>query len=83
MIGTQMVRDANLGSDDRIAMLLDTSRDQRNAFLFSTNPAGALVDGLVFANGQSNLEWDAIWTVRTKRTSEEWTAEFAIPFKRV
>jgi hypothetical protein len=81
VIGTQMERDASLGSDDRITIVLDTFRDQRNAFYFSTNPAGALVDGLVFANGQSNLEWDAIWTVRTRRTAEGWSAEFAIPFK--
>jgi hypothetical protein len=81
IIGTQMERDANLGSDDRITIVLDTYRDQRNAFYFSTNPAGALVDGLVFANGQSNLEWDAIWTVRTRRLEGGWSAEFAIPFK--
>ena len=81
VIGTQMVRDANLNSDDRIEIVLDTYNDQRNAFYFATNPAGALVDGLVFANGQSNLQWDSIWTVRTRRTSEGWTAEFAIPFK--
>ena len=81
VIGTQMVRDAALNSDDRIEILLDTYHDQSNAFYFSTNPAGALVDGLVFANGQINREWDAIWTVRTRRTSQGWSAEFAIPFK--
>ena len=81
VIGTQMARDGGLGSDDRISIVLDTYHDQRNAFFFATNPAGALVDGLVFANGQSNMEWDAIWTVRTRRTSEGWSAEFAIPFK--
>jgi hypothetical protein len=82
VIGTQMERDADLSrSDDRITIVLDTFRDQRNAFFFSTNPAGALVDGLVFANGQSNNDWDTIWTVRTKRTDQGWSAEFAIPFK--
>ena len=81
VIGTKMARDANLTSDDRIEILLDTFRDQRNAFYFATNPAGALVEGLVFANGQSNMHWDTIWTVRTRRTSEGWSAEFAIPFK--
>jgi hypothetical protein len=81
VIGTQMGRDAVLGSDDRISIVLDTYRDQRNAFHFATNPAGALVDGLVFANGQSNLDWDAIWTVRTRRTNQGWSAEFAIPFR--
>ena len=81
IIGTQMARDANLRSDDRIEILLDTYRDQRNAFYFATNPAGALVDGLLFTNGQSNMNWDAIWTVRTLRTDQGWSAEFAIPFK--
>lgn len=81
IIGTQLAHDAGLGSDDRIEIVLDTFRDQSNAFYFATNPSGALVDGLVFANGQLNNEWDAIWDVRTKRTDEGWAAEFAIPFK--
>jgi uncharacterized protein DUF5916/cellulose/xylan binding protein with CBM9 domain len=81
VIGTQMARDASLNSDDRIEILLDTFRDRRSAFYFATNPSGALVDGLAFANGQLNTEWDAMWQVRTRRTREGWIAEFAIPFK--
>ncbi len=81
VLGTQMARDASLNSDDRVSFLLDTFGDQSNAFQFSTNPAGALVDGLVFANGETNDDWDAIWIVRTKRTDDGWSAEFAIPFK--
>jgi Domain of unknown function (DUF5916)/Carbohydrate family 9 binding domain-like len=81
VVGTQMVRDGSLNADDRIEILLDTFRDQRSAFYFATNPAGALVDGLAFANGQLNTEWDAIWYVRTSRTANGWVAEFSIPFK--
>lgn len=81
VIGTVMARDGSLGSDDRIEILLDTYRDQRSAFYFATNPSGAFVDGLIFASGQLNTEWDAIWQVQTTRTDEGWTAEFAIPFK--
>ena len=81
IIGTQMERDASLGSDDRIEILLDTFRDQRSAFYFATNPSGALVDGLTFGDGQLNTEWDAIWQGRTRRTEEGWVAELAIPFK--
>jgi len=81
IIGTQMERDAALGSDDRIEILLDTFRDQRSAFYFATNPSGALVDGLTFGDGQLNTEWDAIWQGRTRRTEEGWVAELAIPFK--
>ncbi|MGE3510851.1 MAG: DUF5916 domain-containing protein [Vicinamibacterales bacterium] len=81
IVATQMARDGSVGSDDNIEILLDTFRDQRSAFYFATNPAGVYLDGLAFSNGQLNLEWDAIWNVRTRRTSEGWVAEFAIPFK--
>ena len=81
IIATQMARDSGLGSDDRIQIVLDTFRDQRNAFYFATNPAGAFVDGLAFANGTLYSEWDAIWDVRARRTAEGWVAEFAIPSK--
>ena len=57
VLGTLMGRDSILRSDDRIEIVLDTYLDQRNAFYFATNPAGALVDGLVFANGQSDNNW--------------------------
>ena len=81
VLASQMVRDASLNADDRISIVLDTFRDQSNAFYFSTNPAGALADGLVFANGETNDDWDAIWIVRTERSDQGWSAEFAIPFK--
>lgn len=81
VLATQLSRDANLASDDRITIVIDTYSDQNNGFYFSTNPEGALVDGLIFANGQTNTDWDSIWIVRTRRTRESWTAEFAIPFK--
>ena len=81
VVGTRMERDARLDDDDRIEIILDTFRDRRNAFYFATNPAGALVDGLVIENGTLNLDWDAIWEVRTRRTEQGWSAELAIPFK--
>ena len=81
VLASEMARDASLRADDRLEIVLDTFRDQSNAFYFSTNPAGAFVDGLVFANGETNNDWDAIWIVRTEQTDEGWSAEFAIPFK--
>src|SRR5262249_33672752 len=67
IVAGQMARDAGLGSDDRITIVLDTYRDRRNGYYFQTNAVGALVDGLIFSNGQSNGDWDAIWTVRSRR----------------
>jgi uncharacterized protein DUF5916/cellulose/xylan binding protein with CBM9 domain len=81
VIGTEMSRDGDLSADDRVEILIDSFRDRHNAFYFATNPVGALVDALIIENGQFNMEWDAIWLVRTRRTEQGWSAEFAIPFK--
>ncbi len=81
ILASQMARDASLRPDDYVELLLDTFRDQSNAYYFSTNPNGALVDGLVFANGETNEDWDAIWNVATARSDQGWSAEFVIPFK--
>ena len=32
-----------------------------------------MVDGLVFANDETNDDWDGIWIVRTARTDEGWS----------
>ncbi len=81
IVATQMGRDADITVDDRVELLLDTFHDRRNAFYFSTNPAGALTDGLVVENGELNLDWNGIWLVKTHRSPQGWSAEFALPFK--
>jgi hypothetical protein len=62
IVGTLMARDAALANnDDWIEILLDPYHDRRNGFYFATNPNGALVDGLITANGSPDNTWDAIW----------------------
>jgi hypothetical protein len=81
VIGTQMARDADLSVDDRVEIIIDSFHDRRNAFYFSTNPLGALVDALIIENGETNRDWNAIWDVRTRKSDQGWSAEFLIPFK--
>ncbi len=83
IVATEMRRDAELGENDRIEIVLDTYHDHRNAYYFATNPAGALVDGRVTENQEPALEWDGIWIVRTRIDEQGWTAEFGIPFKTI
>jgi hypothetical protein len=81
IIATQMARDSDLSMDDKIEIVIDPFHDHRNGFYFATKPAGALVDGLIIENGQTNLQWDSIWNVHIARFEQGWSAEFAIPFK--
>lgn len=70
------------GGDDAIVLLLDTFHDHRNAFIFATNPNGAEFDALLTDEGRElNIDWRGVWEVRSERTAEGWSAEFAIPFR--
>ena len=83
IFATEMSRDAALGENDQIELVIDTYHDHRNAYYFATNAVGALVDGRVTENREPALEWDGIWNVRTRIDDSGWTAEFEIPFKTV
>ena len=68
--------------DDAVAILIDPFHDHRNAFIFATNANGAEFDALLTDEGREfNIDWRGIWTVASQRTSDGWSAEFAIPFR--
>jgi hypothetical protein len=77
----QLRRDADLSSDDNVTVLIDSYRDRRGAFLFRTNPNGAMWDGQLVGLDNVNDNWNGIWEVATRRDSISWSAEFAIPFR--
>src|SRR5262245_37445181 len=82
IIATQMRRDADLDTDDRVLIVLDTFEDRRNGYLFEMNPAGARLDALIGSNGEDlNESWDTIWEGRAAIDGEGWSIELAIPFK--
>ncbi len=82
VIVTEVKRDYRPFDNDHFSLVLDTFDDNRNGFMFGTNPGGAQREGQVEGDGDSrNFDWDAIWYVKAKITERGWQAEFAIPFK--
>ncbi|MFN0180002.1 MAG: DUF5916 domain-containing protein [Gemmatimonadales bacterium] len=68
--------------DDAVAILLDPLHDRRSAYVFATNPNGAEFDALVSNDGREmNADWRGVFRVASSRSSEGWTAEFAIPLR--
>lgn len=75
-------RDATLGSEDHVKIVLDTYGDGRSGYVFAVNPNGARYDALITNQGESeNADWDAIWEAATTRTPAGWTAELSLPLK--
>jgi hypothetical protein len=83
IVATEMGRDAMLGDNDSIEIVLDTYHDRRNAYYFSTNAVGAMIDGRISENQFPSIDWDGIWIVRTHYADYGWSAEFKIPFKTI
>jgi len=66
---------------DWVAVILDTRRDGRSAFVFNVNAAGVLTDLLRFDDTDISAEWDDNWEARTARTESGWSAELRIPLR--
>ena len=87
--GKQMLRDADLGSDDRFMWAIDSFLDGRTGYYFEINPVGLMGDGLIAqgdsgptaAGGTVSREWDGIWIARVRRGAIGWTAEIELPFR--
>ena len=78
----QVTRDFPGFEEDQFGVILDTFQDNRNGFIFNTNPQGAKSDAQVGGDGTSyNRNWDTTWHVQSKITEAGWQTEIAIPFK--
>ncbi len=78
---TDFKRDFSHTTHDLININFDAFNSERNAMSFAVNPYGVQRDYLSFDALYYDIEWDAIWQVRTSITENGWIAEIAIPWK--
>jgi hypothetical protein len=80
IVSRSMERDAALDGQDHVHVLLGPFRDGRSGYVFSVNPTGARIDGLVAYRGEGEYRnWDGIWEAKTSRDAGGWSAEIRIP----
>jgi len=89
IIATEMRRDSlRIMDEDNFQVVFDTFRDRRNGYIFVTNPLGAKLEEQIFEEGGGNArgsasninrDWNGVWDVAARRTSDGWTAEMKIP----
>jgi len=80
-------RDFRGAANDNFTIILDTFKDQTNAFTFGINPFGVRREGLV-ANGGTgrdsfSLDWDNVWKGEAQIYRGYWVAEMAIPLNSI
>lgn len=74
---------SRLGESDWLVVRIDSRFTRRNAFQFWVNPAGSVLDTMIINDSQFRANWNAFWTVETRRTKDGWTAEYRIPFSQL
>ena len=74
-------RDAVIGTDDNIAVLLDTRNDKKSAIELRVNPRGIQGDAIYNdANGNEDFSPDFFYDTAAKIDDHGWSAEYRIPF---
>lgn len=75
-----LTRDFSFDNNDLVGVALDTYNTKRNAIAFQVSPYGNLRDLQSFDDNIFDLDWNALWSVKTMITDKGWYAEIAIPF---
>lgn len=85
IVATELRRDLSQGLDDYFEILIDSTHDRRNAYVFQFNPLGTQADGLITEENRTEGQdfdpgWDGVWTSEAKITATGWSATIGIPF---
>jgi hypothetical protein len=73
-------RDQVIGTDDNVAVFLDTRNDRRSAMEFRVNPRGIQTDAMFNdANGNEDFSPDFFYDTAAQIGPHGWTAEMRIP----
>jgi len=85
IVATELRRDVSQELDDYVEIIIDSSHDRRNAYVFQINPLGTQRDALITeeqaaSDGDGDPGWDGVWTSEARITKEGWTATVGIPF---
>ena len=80
-------RDAMIGNTDWFGFLIDSFNDKQNALGFFTNPNGLRLDANVindaYGRNPVNVDWNAVWDVKTAIKEDGWYAEIRVPFSTI
>lgn len=87
IVATELRRDVPQELDDYFEIIIDSSHDRRNAYVFQINPLGTQRDALITeehrtetSSGDGDSGWDGVWTSEARIRKEGWTATIGIPF---
>jgi len=77
IVATQLRRDVSQELDDYFEIVIDSSHNRRNAYVFQINPLGTQRDALITeeqrtdtSTGDGDPGWDGVWSSEARITKE-------------
>jgi hypothetical protein len=80
-VRAHLAKREELGSDDHVAVYLDTFHDQRRAYVFAANAHGIQLDAIHTEGQGLDTSFDTLWYSEGRITADGYVVWMAIPFK--
>lgn len=80
IVASELRRDVSQDLDDNFEILISSTDDHRNGYVFQVNPRGTQLDGLITEENDMDPGWDGVWTSEARIGPKGWTATIEIPF---
>jgi hypothetical protein len=68
---------------DMVGVCFDSYHDHRTGFEFDVTSSGQKVDLILTNPSTTDVNWNAVWEVKTALQDSAWTAEFEIPLSQL
>lgn len=76
-----MRRDGQIWNADHVRINLDPGATRHNAYGFQVSSSGGRRDLYLQNNTGQYIQWDTLWSAKTRVVADGWIAEYAIPFR--
>jgi hypothetical protein len=82
-IARTLSRRDQLTNSDYASVYIDPYCDRTTGYNFRFNPLGIQQDRYVYDDGETDMDWDAVWEAETYDDVDGWYAEIRIPFSSI
>ena len=82
-IAKKLSRRDRFVNSDIVAIYIDPYHDQTTGYTFKVNPLGVQLDEYVYDDGNTDRDWDAVWSAETSSDDKGWYAEIRVPFSSI
>jgi hypothetical protein len=83
LITSRLGRRDDFVESDWFIFAVDPYYDKRTGFQFAVNPAGSIVDWILFNDEWNDTTWDGVWEWKSLINEKGWCVEIRIPYNQL